>query len=63
MQSDIILIDWHGEIFGQWCQRCNKVTVVIKYDKELRCQECGWKMGEKLDAEYVRHLRENGELQ
>ena len=63
MQSDIILIDWFGDVFGQWCQRCNLVTVVYRHEKDLRCMECNWKMGEKLDEDYVKLLKENGELQ
>ena len=62
MSAEVILIEFGDDIFAQWCQKCNMVRPVLKYESELRCEECGWKMGEKLDSDYVKLLRENGQL-
>lgn len=55
-----LLIEW-GDLYGIWCMRCRKVTECLKQLDNLRCCECGNKIGEKLDADYARMLREGHE--
>lgn len=57
IETSAILIEWGVELYGVWCQRCNAVTETRKTGDHLRCCQCNWIMGEKLDPDYVDHLQ------
>lgn len=58
LAKSAIAIEWDGELFGYWCMRCREITECHRQLENLRCCKCGYKMGEKLDADYARMLRE-----
>lgn len=57
LDKSALLIEW-GDLYGIWCMRCRKITECQKQLDNLRCVQCGHKMGEKLDEDYARMLRE-----
>lgn len=65
-KKSAVYIEWYGKLYGYWCFRCAKMTEVYEaktVPNHLRCTICNFKMGELLDAEYAKMLRENGTLQ
>ena len=65
-KKSAVYIDWYGRLYGYWCWRCAKMPEVYEtrtIPNYLCCTVCNSKMGELLDAEYAKLLRENGTLQ
>jgi len=36
---EVVVIEWEG-LYALYCQRCNQVTEIIRYDDYLRCGRC-----------------------
>lgn len=59
----VVLIDWDGSLYAQWCQRCRTVTEITRVGDDLRCKECNHKMAEKIDDSYAKAIKEGVTIQ
>jgi len=56
---EVVVIEWEG-LYALYCQRCNQVTEIIRYDDYLRCGRCNHRVAQIVDKDWAKALREGG---